>query len=46
MSPRQPRYSAEETTRCSDEIYEREVHARVEAGNRGKVFAIDIETGA
>ncbi len=46
MSPQQPSYSAEETARCGDEIYEREIRARVEAGNHGKVVAIDIETGA
>ena len=41
MSPQQPRYSAEETARRGDEIYEREVRAWVEAGNHGKVVAID-----
>jgi len=46
VSPQQPRYSAEETARRGDEIYEREVRARVEARNHGKVVAIDIETGA
>lgn len=46
MSPQQPSYSAEETARCGDEIYEREIRARVEAENHGKVVAIDIETGA
>jgi hypothetical protein len=46
MPTQQPRYTAEETARRGDEIYEREVRARVEAGNRGKVVAIDIETGA
>lgn len=46
MSSYQPRYSAEETARIGDEIYEREVRSQVEAGNHGKVVAIDIETGA
>ncbi len=46
MSSQQPRYSAEETARLGDDIYEREVRTRVEAGNHGKVVAIDIETGA
>jgi hypothetical protein len=46
MSPKQPRYSAEETARRGDEIYEREVCAQVGAGNHGKVVAIDVETGA
>ena len=46
MCAQQPRYSAEETARRGDEIYEREVRVRVEEGNHGKVVAIDIETGA
>lgn len=46
MPPQQPHYSAEETARRGDEIYERVVRARVEAENHGKVVAIDIETGA
>ena len=46
MSRQQPRYSAEETARRGDEIYERHVRGQVEAGNYGKIVAIDIETGA
>ena len=46
MSPQLPRYSAEETARLGDEIYERQVRARVEEGNYGKIVAIDVETGA
>ena len=46
MTAQPPRYSAEETARRGDEIYERQVRAQVEAGNQGKVVAIDIETGA
>ncbi len=45
MSPRQPRYSAEENARRGDGICEREALARVGAGNHGKVVAIGIETG-
>lgn len=46
MTVRQPqRYSAEETARRGDEIYERDIRAQVEAENRGKVVAIDVETG-
>lgn len=41
-----PRYSAEETARRGDEIYERDIRALVEKDNRGKVVAIDIESGA
>jgi len=46
MSAQQPRYSAEETARRGDEIYERTIRAQVEATHSGKVVAIDIETGA
>ncbi len=46
MSVRKPRYTAEETARRGDELYERHVRAQVEAGNHGKIVAIDIETGA
>ena len=46
MSVQQPRYSAEETARRGDEIYERTIRAQVEATHHGKVVAIDIETGA
>jgi hypothetical protein len=46
MSAQQPRYSAEETARRGDEIYERTIRTQVEATHYGKVVAIDIETGA
>jgi hypothetical protein len=46
MSTQQSRYSAEETARRGDEIYERTIRAQVEADHYGKVVAIDIETGA
>ncbi len=39
------RYSAEETARRGDEIYEQQIRPLVEEGNRGKVVAIDIESG-
>lgn len=45
MSLQQPRYSAEETARLGDEIYEERVRPLVERGNEGKVVAVDIETG-
>lgn len=45
MVVRQPRYSKEEFARRGDEIYEFQVRSQVEAGNRGKIVAIDIETG-
>lgn len=46
MSTQQPRYSAEETARRGDEIYERTIRAQVETEHYGKVVAIDVETGA
>jgi hypothetical protein len=54
MTIRQPRYSKEEFARRGNEIYSRQVRAacssaslsQVETGNRGKIVAIDIETGA
>lgn len=46
MTARQPRYSKEEFARRGDEIYETNVKPQVEADNRGKIVAIDIETGA
>ena len=46
MSGPKPRYSAEETARRGDEIYDRQVRAQVEAEHRGDVVAIDVDTGA
>lgn len=46
MAIPQPRYSKEEFARRGNEFYERQVRAQVETGNKGKIVAIDIETGA
>lgn len=46
MTARQPRYSKEEFARRGDEIYDRDIRPLVEATHRGKIVAIDIETGA
>ena len=46
MKIRQPRYSKEEFARRGQAIYEQQVRAQVEEGNRGRIVAIDIETGA
>jgi hypothetical protein len=46
MAVRQPRYSKEEFAQRGDALYEATVRSQVEAGNHGKVVAIDIETGA
>jgi hypothetical protein len=42
----QPHYSKEEFARRGDEIYERDVRPRIEAGDEGKFVVIDIDTGA
>jgi hypothetical protein len=46
MIVRQPRYSKEEFPRRGDKIYETQIRSQVEAGNHGKIVAIDIETEA
>ena len=46
MVLRQPRYSKEEFAQRGDYLYETQVRPKVEAGNHGKIVAIDIETGA
>ena len=45
MAVQGPRYSREEHARRGSELYERQVRPLVEAGNRGRIAAIDIETG-
>lgn len=46
MTLRQLRYDKEEIARRGREIYETQVQSQVEAGNHGKIVAIDIETGS
>ncbi|MBE9077067.1 hypothetical protein IQ241_07115 [Romeria aff. gracilis LEGE 07310] len=46
MSVRQRRYSKEEMYRRGQDLYESGIRAQVEAGNEGRIVAIDIETGA
>ena len=41
-----PRHTKEEFARRGGEIYERQVRPFVEAGNKGRIAAIDIESGA
>jgi hypothetical protein len=41
MTVRQPCYSKEEFARHGDEIYESQVHQKVEEGNHGKIVAIN-----
>jgi hypothetical protein len=45
MAVRQRRYSKEEMARRGQELYESGIQQQVEAGNEGKIVAIDIETG-
>jgi hypothetical protein len=44
MKDRQPHYSKEEHARRGMEVYEQEVRQKVEAGNEGKIVAIDIDS--
>ena len=45
MHVRQPRYSKEEHARRGAELYEKQVRPQVEAGNHGKIVAIDVDSG-
>jgi hypothetical protein len=45
MIVRQRRYSKEELAQRGQELYESGIREQVEAGNKGKIVAIDIETG-
>jgi hypothetical protein len=40
-----PRYSAEEVVRRGEEIYQRDLRAKVETDHRGEFLVVDIETG-
>jgi hypothetical protein len=47
MTVRQPRYSKEEFAQRGDKIYESEIRSQIdEESDRGKIVAIDLETGA
>jgi hypothetical protein len=45
MAIRQRRYSKEEMAQRGQALYEAGIRQQVEAGNEGKIVAIDIETG-
>ena len=45
MTAPQPRYSKEEHSRRGTAMYEQRVRPQVEAANRGKVVAVDVDTG-
>jgi hypothetical protein len=42
----QPHYNKEDHARRGTDLYEQQVRPQVEAGNQGKVVAIDIDSGA
>jgi hypothetical protein len=46
MTIRQPRYSKEEHARLGTALYEERVRSQVEAGNGGRIVAIDVDSGA
>ena len=46
MTPARPRRPKEETARLGDEIYERDIKARVEAGHHGEFVSIDVDSGS
>lgn len=46
MTARQPRYSFEDFARRGDSLYETNIRPQVEDFNRGKIVAIDIDTGS
>ena len=46
MEIRQRRYPKEELAQRGQDLYESSIRQQVEAGNEGKIVAIDIETGA
>ena len=45
MTLRQPRFTKEEHACLGTEIYEQRVRPQVEAGNHGRIVALDVETG-
>jgi CRISPR/Cas system CMR-associated protein Cmr1 (group 7 of RAMP superfamily) len=45
MAVRQRRYSKEELAQRGQALYDSSIRQQVEAGNEGKIVAIDIETG-
>src|SRR5262249_324628 len=45
MIKRQFRYSNDEAARRGTELYEKKIRPLVEAGNFGRILAIDIESG-
>ena len=46
MATRGPRCDKEEHMRRALELYEQRIRPQVEAGNQGKILAIDVDSGA
>jgi hypothetical protein len=46
MTTPQPRYSKEEHARRGTTLYEQQVRPQVDAGNHGKIVALDVDSGA
>ena len=46
MTTPQPRYSKDEHARRGTALYEQQVRPQVEAGNHGRIVALDVDTGA
>lgn len=42
----EPRYSKEEHARRGTALYEQQIRPQVEAGNHGRIVAIDVDSGA
>ena len=45
LAATRPRYSKDEYARLGDAAYDRAIRPEIEAENKGKFIAIDIETG-
>ncbi len=45
MTTHQPRYSKEEYARRGSALYEQHVRSKVEAGNCGRIVALDVDSG-
>jgi len=46
MTGPRPQYSKEEHARRGTALYEQHVRAQVEAGNHGRIVALDVDSGA
>lgn len=46
MTGSQPRYSKEEHARRGTAFYEQHIRPQVEANNRGRIVALDVDSGA